>query len=141
MNTCIIHHKIINSGNMLQSVNIFTPHRNLWQKMFVDTLFCLCLAHTFVNGYSFEENLVNSSISQATSKIVEDFYAKQSSYILFTTGYVNESNRLRQWDMVNEIVQRADGIVKFRLQEYGSITSVYSEQNNLIFIDSYEGFS
>lgn len=84
---------------------------------------------------------MNTSISQATSRIVHDFYEEQASFVTFTSGYVNEVNRLRQLDVINEVLHSGHGHVKFRLQEFCHISSNYSEENNLIFIDSYEGFS
>ncbi len=102
----------------------------------------LCVNRTSAIVNSFSELLVNSSISQAATRIVQDIYMKDSSAVVFTAGYVNELNRQRQSDLVNEILQgTSNSDIKFRLQEYCHISSSYPEEFNLIFIDSYEGFS
>lgn len=110
--------------------------------IFGKIFFFLCLKYSFAIDYSFSEFLVNTSISQATTRIVNDFYVKESSAVVFTAGYINESNRLRQSDLINEVVQYSgNGNIKFRLQEFCHISSTYPEEYNVIFIDSYEGFS
>ncbi|XP_037040009.1 uncharacterized protein LOC119077005 isoform X2 [Bradysia coprophila] len=106
-------------------------------------LLCLCLKYSLAIDFSFDELLVNTSISQATTRIVLDFYVRESSTVVFTTGYVNEANRLRQSDLINEILQQCSNriVLKFRLQEFCQISSTYPEEFNVIFIDSYEGFT
>lgn len=104
--------------------------------------FFLWLQYTFAVDYRFDKLSVNTSISQATTRIVLDFYVKESSAVVFTAGYVNEPNRLRQSDLMNEVLQHSGkGNIKFRLQQFCHISSTYSEKYNVLFIDSYEGFS
>lgn len=105
-------------------------------------LLFLCFKYSSANDDSFNELFVSSSISQAATRIVQDFYVTKSTTIVLTSGYVNEANRIRQSDLINEVLQRtSNSIVKFRLQEFCQISSTYAEQFNLIFIDSYEGFT
>lgn len=117
--------------------------QNYQVKMILGNLFWFSyLKYSFAIEYSFNELLVNSSISQASANIVHGVYVKQTSAVVFTAGYVNEKNRLRQADLINEILQHSAKVeIKFRLQESDNITSTYSEKYNVIFIDSYEGFS
>lgn len=115
-------------------------------KMMVVNLFLLlllCLKYTLAVDDQFNKFLFKNSISQATARIVLDFYVKKSPAVVFTAGYVNEMNRLHQSDLINEILQlsSAKGEIKFRLQQFHHISSTNSEQYNVIFIDSYEGFS
>lgn len=111
-------------------------------KMFSRNLFLLlCFKYSFAVDYSFNKLLVNSSISQAATRIVNDFYVRETSAAVLTAGYVNESNRLRQFDLINEILLRASNSnIKFRLQESRHIRSTYPEEYNVMLIDSYEGF-
>lgn len=99
--------------------------------------------YSIANDYhQFDKLLVNTSISQAASRIIQDVYVRESSAIVFTSGYISESNRQRQVDLINEILQQcSDSIIKFRLQEHCHISSSYPEEFIVIFIDSYEGFS
>lgn len=102
---------------------------------------CLCFKFTLANDY-FNERLFKTSISQATRRIIYDVYVKETSMVLFTTGYVNNENKLQQSDMINDIMGRDSKVdIKFRLQDFSHISSSYSEEYNIIFIDSYEGFS
>lgn len=121
---------------------LFTGVYNRLKMILGKIFFFLCLKYSFAIDYSFNELLVNTSISQATTRIMNDFYIKKSSAVVFTAGYINESNRVRQSDLINEVVQYSgNGNIKFRLQEFCHISSTYPEEYNVIFIDSYEGFS
>lgn len=104
-------------------------------------LWCMCFNFALSNDY-FKELLARSSISRAAARIIYDFYVKETSIVVLTTGYVDSENRLRQSDLINEIMNRDTKIdVKFRIQDFSHISSSYPEEYNLIFIDSYEGFS
>lgn len=90
--------------------------------------------------YPFNNLVVNTSISQATTRIINEIYVQKSSAVVVTAGYINEPNRLRQSDLINEVVQHS-GPIKFRVEDFGHISSTYSEGFNVLFIDSYEGFT
>lgn len=127
---------------LFTGVDLDTLYNRKRKMILANILFFLCLKYSFAFDYSFNELLLNSSISQATIRIVHDFYVKKTSAVVFTAGYINESNRLRQSDLINEVLQHSrTSHIKFRLQEFSHVSSTYPEEYNVIFIDSYEGFS
>lgn len=100
----------------------------------------LLLVNQSVSNKDFKEIKFGMTESYAVSQLVEDFYISRTSILLITKSVFYQTNRLKQLDVINEILYRTNSKIAAEIEDFMFLSSAVNRFYNLLFIDSYEGF-
>lgn len=88
----------------------------------------------------FKEISFNTTVSNAVSQVVNDFYIHKSTTISITKSVFYFKNYVKQMSVINEILYRTSSKIVVVIEDYFFLSATMHRFYNLIFIDSYDGF-
>lgn len=89
---------------------------------------------------AFKEISFGTTVSNAVSQVIKDFYIHHSSTLLITKSVFNRSNGQNQMGIINEILYRTSSEIVVVIEDNAVLSTTMHRFYNLIFIDSYEAF-
>lgn len=98
------------------------------------------LINLTVSQNNFKELSFSTTVSNAVSQVINDFYMKKSSTLLITKSAFDLQNYVKQMGIINEILYRTNAKIVVVVEDYCFISSAVQRFYSLIFVDSYEAF-
>jgi predicted mannosyl-3-phosphoglycerate phosphatase (HAD superfamily) len=107
--------------------------------------FSLCVVILVINyskAIRLTEVLYSTSISNAAIKIVSDFYKPRTSNVFVSYGCFDAENDKTLTDIVDNVLVRTSSDVSYIVEEKINNNTISNVRfYNIMFVDSYEGFS
>lgn len=98
------------------------------------------LVNQTVSNSEFKEISFSTTVSNAVSQLVDDFYTHKSTTLTITKSVFYRQNYEKQMGVINEILLRTSSKIVVVIEDYAFLSATMHRFYNLIFIDSYEGF-
>lgn len=107
---------------------------------FLLSIVIVVLINLTVSQNNFKEIPFSTTVSNAVSQIINDFYMRKSSTLLITKSSFYLKNYVKQMGIINEILYRTNAKIVVVIEDYCFVSSTVQRFYSLIFIDSYEAF-
>lgn len=107
---------------------------------FLLSIVIVVLINLTVSQNNFKEIPFSTTVSNAVSQIINDFYMRKSSTLLITKSSFYLKNYVKQMGIINEILYRTNAKIVVVIEDYCFVSSAVQRFYSLIFIDSYEAF-
>lgn len=93
-----------------------------------------------ISSNEFKEIKFHTTLSNAVSQVINDFYAHKASALSITKSVSYRQNYVKQMGIINEVLYHASAKIVVVIEDYMFLSTTTHRFYNLIFVDSYEGF-